>query len=123
MSRMHEEIFKSQLFTDRPSISQLTICRTDSITHRQKFNKTFFFHESSEHLPMCWSLQRIGGISSRSCRRQSAFLHAHLGDKFTVVRGPLICRPVISSLTTTQHFWLPGRRSCGGLGFPLSVPC
>lgn len=115
---------KSLLFADRPSISQPTICRTDSVTHRLKFNKIpFYFRAFSEHLPARWSTKRIGCVSSRSCRRQSAFLHAHLGDKFTVVRGPLICRPVISSLTTTQHFWLSGRRSCGDLGFPLSVPC
>jgi len=108
---------------DLPLASSPSAVPIRLLIDRNSIKLFFYFHESSEHLPVCWSLQRIGGISSRSCRRQSAFLHAHLGDKFTVVRGPLICRPVISSLTTTQHFWLPGRRSCGGLGFPLSVPC
>lgn len=52
------------------------------------------------------------GDSSRLRRRQSAFLHAHLGDKFTREKRTSNL-PVISSLTTTRHFWLLSRRPAG----------
>lgn len=45
----------------------------------------------------------------RERRRQSAFLHVPPCDKFTDDGGPLICRTVISSLTTTtRRFWSSG---------------
>lgn len=91
-------------------------------THRPKLNKTrFYFRASNErHLPRALrSMQRFVAGSHKADK-------AHFCTRISVInspeRGPLICRPVISSLTTTQHFWPPGRRPLAAIStFPFRL--